>query len=197
MLQPPYPSPVLVVVETIDPTAFSPLSCGSFAYHPRLGHRVRPWTLSSHTSLVVDIKESTTQAANLVVLPSRLTLHLPFCVLVCLPRFGCLLTICVVPPPKKKTINVYPTGVLPTPLLTQPPSHPTPFYPTPCYPTHIGLCAVHPTPRQHPCYPPTMSHKPFSPLYPIITPTLHDHPRTNLRGLLLLLYRMKYAIRMG
>ncbi len=43
------------------------------------------------------------------------------------------------------------------------------------------LCAVHPTPRQHPCYPPTMSHsKPFSPLTPIITPTLHDHPRTNL-----------------
>jgi hypothetical protein len=43
------------------------------------------------------------------------------------------------------------------------------------------LCAVHPTPRPHPCYPPTMSHpKPFSPLYPIITPTLHDHPRTNL-----------------
>jgi hypothetical protein len=41
------------------------------------------------------------------------------------------------------------------------------------------LCAVHPTPRQHPCYPPTMSlSKPFSPLYPIITPTLfHDHPR--------------------
>ena len=45
---------------------------------------------------------------------------------------------------------------------------------------HI-LCAVHPTPRQHPCYPPTMSlSKPFNPLYPIITPTLHDHPRTNL-----------------
>ncbi len=43
------------------------------------------------------------------------------------------------------------------------------------------LCAVHPTPRQHPYYPPTMSlSKPFSPLYPIITPTLHDHPRTNL-----------------
>ena len=43
------------------------------------------------------------------------------------------------------------------------------------------LCAVHPTPRQHPCYPPTMSSsKPHNPLYPIITPTLHDHPRTNL-----------------
>ncbi len=43
------------------------------------------------------------------------------------------------------------------------------------------LCAVHPTPRQHPCYPPTMSlSKHFNPLYPIITPTLHDHPRTNL-----------------
>jgi hypothetical protein len=47
--------------------------------------------------------------------------------------------------------------------------------------TQPMLCAVHPTPRLHPCYPPTMSHpKPFSPLYPIITPTLHDHPRTNL-----------------
>ena len=43
------------------------------------------------------------------------------------------------------------------------------------------LCAVHPTPRQHPCYPLTMSlSKPFNPLYPIIAPTLHDHPRTNL-----------------
>ncbi len=42
-------------------------------------------------------------------------------------------------------------------------------------------CAVNPTPRQHPCYPPTMSlSKPFSPLYPIITATLHDHTRTNL-----------------
>jgi hypothetical protein len=38
-----------------------------------------------------------------------------------------------------------------------------------------------PYPRQHPCYPPKMSHsKPFSPLTPLITPTLHDHPRTNL-----------------
>jgi hypothetical protein len=95
------PTPVPVVVETINPTAFSPLSCGSFAYHPRLGHRVRPWTLSSPTSLVVDIKESTTHAANLVVLPSRLTLHQPLRVLVCLQLFGCLLAICVVslPPP--------------------------------------------------------------------------------------------------
>jgi hypothetical protein len=42
-------------------------------------------------------------------------------------------------------------------------------------------CSLHPTPRHHPCYPPTMLHsKPFSPLTPIITPTLHDHPRTNL-----------------
>ncbi len=30
----------------------------------------------------------------------------------------------------------------------------------------------------HPCYPPTMSHS--KPLTPVITPTLHDHPRTNL-----------------
>ncbi len=47
--------------------------------------------------------------------------------------------------------------------------------------TQPMLCAVHPTPSQHPCYPPTMSlSKPFSLLYSIITPTLHDHPRTNL-----------------
>jgi hypothetical protein len=67
-----------VVVETINPTAFSPLSCGSSAYHPRLGHRARSWTISSLTSLVVDIKESTTHAAFFVVVfPYRLTLHLP------------------------------------------------------------------------------------------------------------------------
>ena len=115
-----------------------------FAYHPRLGHRARPWTLSSPTTLVVDIKKSTTHAANLVVLPSRLTLHLPFRVFVCLPLFGCMPALCVglSPPLPPKTINVYPTGVLQTPLLTQPPSHTTPFYPTPCYPTHI----VRPTP---------------------------------------------------
>ena len=58
-------------------------------------------------------------------------------------------------------------------------NHPTPF--TQPLVTQPMLCAVHPTPRPHPCYLPTMSHpKPFSPLYPIITPTLHDHPRTNL-----------------
>ncbi len=52
------PTSFPVVVETINPTAFSPLSCGSCAYHPRLGHRVRPWTLRSPTSLVVDTKQS-------------------------------------------------------------------------------------------------------------------------------------------
>jgi hypothetical protein len=67
-------------------------------------------------------------------------------------------------------------------ISQQPPSHSTPCYPTPV--TQPILCAVHPTPRQHPCYPPTMSlSKPFNPLYPIITPTLHDHPRTNLEKL--------------
>jgi hypothetical protein len=55
------------------------------------------------------------------------------------------------------------------PHFTQPPA------------TQPVLCSVHPTPRHHPCYPQTMSHsKPFSRLTPIITPTLHDHPRTNL-----------------
>ena len=35
------------------------------------------------------------------------------------------------------------------------------------------LCAAHSTPRQHPCYSPTMSlSKPFNPLYPIITPII-------------------------
>ena len=58
-------------------------------------------------------------------------------------------------------------------------NHPTPFTQPPV--TQPMLCAVHPTSRQHPCYPPTMSHsKPSSPLTPIITPTLHDHSRTNL-----------------
>ena len=43
-----------------------------------------------------------------------------------------------------------------------------------CYPTPL------PHGRQH-LLPQTMSHpKPFSPLTPIITPTLHDNPRTNL-----------------
>ena len=43
-----------------------------------------------------------------------------------------------------------------------------------CYPTPLPHC------RQH-LLPQTMSHpKPFSPLTPIITPTLHDNPRTNL-----------------
>jgi hypothetical protein len=43
------------------------------------------------------------------------------------------------------------------------------------------VCSLHPMPRHHPCYPPTMPHsKPLSPLTPVITPTLHDHPRTNL-----------------
>jgi hypothetical protein len=101
---------------------------------PRLGHRARPWTLSSPTSLVVDINESTTHAANLVVFPFRLPLHLSFRVLVYHPLFGRLLALCVVPlPPHKTTTHVYPPRVLPTPLLPSPPFQ---FYPTPCYPTH-------------------------------------------------------------
>ncbi len=47
--------------------------------------------------------------------------------------------------------------------------------------TQPTLCAVHPTPRSHPSYPPTMTQpKPFSSLHPIITPTLHDTPCNNL-----------------
>jgi hypothetical protein len=77
---------------------------------------------------------------------------------------------CFSAPPPPQQQNGYPIVVLSTPFLT--PHHPV---------TQPVLCAVHPTSRQHPCYPPTMSHsKPFSPLTPIITPTLHHHPRTNL-----------------
>jgi hypothetical protein len=46
-----------------------------------------------------------------------------------------------------------------------------PLLPNPC-------CAPYTLPLQHPCYPPTMSHS--KPLNPVIIPTLHDHPRTNL-----------------
>jgi hypothetical protein len=92
-----------------------------------------------------------------------------------------------------KTINVYSIVVLSTPFYS------TPFYSTPVTQPHFTqppvtqphftqshvtqpvLCELHPSTRHHPCYPPTMSHsKPLSPLTPFITPTLHDHPRTNL-----------------
>ncbi len=124
-----------------------------------------------------------------LTLPSLCTSS-TFRVLVCLPLFGRLLAICVVSPPPP------PNNKMCTPLLfyqhlfslhhpftpphfTQPPV--TQPHLTQPLVTQVVLCAVHPTPRQHPCYPPTMSHsKPFSPLTPIITPTLHDHPRTNL-----------------
>jgi hypothetical protein len=56
-----------------------------------------------------------------------------------------------------------------------------PHFTTPPATQPVLLCSLHPTPRQHPLSPPDMSHlKPFSPLTPIITPTLHDHSRTNL-----------------
>ncbi len=98
----------------------------------------------------MDIKESTTQAANLVVL-SRLPLSSTFRVLVCLARFGCLLAIFVClffSPPNKPP---YP----PLPFLTTPqfvrarhePSHrkpcqtpnlPLPFHP-PSLTTHAPI----------------------------------------------------------
>ncbi len=104
VLQPPYPTPCPRCGRDHKPNGPSTLAVWCFAYHPRLGHRARLWTISSPTSFVVDIKESTTHAANLVVLPSRLTLHLPFRVFVCLPLFGCLLArlCCFLPPPIKK-----------------------------------------------------------------------------------------------
>jgi hypothetical protein len=74
---------------------------------------------------------------------------------------------------------VYSTFLLLKPLFTQPPSHSTPFYSTPLrLNPWYALCTL---PSHHLCYPPTMSHsKLFSSFTPIITPTLHDHPRTNL-----------------
>ncbi len=123
VLQPLYPPPVPVVVETINPTAFSPLSCGSFAYHPRLGHRARPWTLSSPMSLVVDIKESTTNAANLVVFLYRLPLPSIYRVLVCLPLVGRLHAICVC------------LFLVPPQQHTQPPL--PPFHHTPLFFLHV------------------------------------------------------------
>jgi hypothetical protein len=44
--------------------------------------------------------------------------------------------------------------------------------------TQPVLCVLHPTPRQHLSYPPIISHSKL--LTPIISPTLHDHPCTNL-----------------
>ena len=106
VLQPLYPPPVPVVVETINPTAASPFSCGD--------HRSR----DLGAVLVVDSKESTTHGVNLVVLPSRLTLHLSFRVFFYHPLFGRLLALCVVPLPPKNNHTCVPPGFLPTPLLT-------------------------------------------------------------------------------
>jgi hypothetical protein len=124
VLQPPYPPPVPVVVETINTTAFSPLSCGSFAYHPRLGHRARPWTIRSPTSLIVGIKESTTHAANLVVFPNRLPLPSTFSRARLPPTFwSSARHLCVsVPPP-------------PPQQHTQPPF--PPFHHTPLFFIHV------------------------------------------------------------
>jgi hypothetical protein len=102
-----------VVVETINPTANGLFTlvvwffCIKqivdnkhtlvvwFLFHPRLGHRAQPWTISSPTSLVFDIKESTTRTAFFwlsfpTVLPSIYLSRV-----VCLPLFGRLLAICV------------------------------------------------------------------------------------------------------
>ncbi len=99
------------------PTAFSPLSCDSSAYHPQLGHRARPWTISSPTSLVVDIKESTTHAALfLVVFPHRLTLHLPLACSLPLTFWSSARHLCV-------SVSLLPPTTHPTP---RPPFHYTP-----------------------------------------------------------------------
>ncbi len=93
------------------------------------------------------------------------------------------------PPPSPNNNNVYPTVVLSTPFFTSPPCYSTPCYPTPCYPTRVvpllpthhvnpllpnPCCALHPIPRQHPCYPPTMSHSnPITPLLPLPSTIIH------------------------
>ena len=150
-----------------------------FAYHPRLGHRARPWTISSPTSLVVDIKESTTHAAFfLVVLPSRLTLHLSFRVFVCLPLFGCLLALCVVlsPPPSPENNKCVPHRCFTdtsshSTTLSPNPSLPNPLLPNPyCAPYTQPLGS---TPVTHPqCHPPNLS-IPFIPLSPLPSTIIH------------------------
>jgi hypothetical protein len=131
----------------------------------------------------VDVKESTTHAANLVVF-FRPPLPSTFRVFVCLPLFGCLQSSCVWSYPLPPTINVYSTFVLPTPFFTPPPSYSlNPISLNPLLPN--PLCSLHPTPRHHPCYcyPPTMSHsKPNSSLTPIITPTLIPRSPTHQFG---------------
>jgi hypothetical protein len=134
---------------TLNPTAFAPLSSGSFAYHPRLGHRARPWTLSSPTSLVVN---NTRCEFSCFSLPSYTSFTSSRARLPPTFRLSARHLCCFPPPPPQTTINVYPTGVLPTPLLTQPPSHSTPFYPTPCYPSPCYSTPCYPTPT--PCCPP-------------------------------------------
>ncbi len=93
--------------------------------------------------------QHTTHSANRVVFTSAPLSLSTFREIVCLPRFGCLLSYCVWSYPR------------PTP-----PFSPSKYYPTPL-----------PHRRQH-ILPQAMSHS--KPVTPVITPTLHDHPRTNL-----------------
>ncbi len=99
---------------------------------------------------------------------------------VCLPFFGCLLAICVVSlPPPPNTTTCVPHWCFTNTCFHSTTLNPISFTTPPV--TQLVLCSLHPTPRQHPLSPPDMSHlKPFSPLTPIITPTPHDYPRTNL-----------------
>ncbi len=173
VLQALYPPPVPVVVETINPTAASPCSCGD--------HRSRDLS----AVLVVDSKESTTHGVNLVVLPSHLTLHLSFRVFFYHPLFGRLLALCVVPPPlppKTKTKN---HTCVPPRICTNTSSHlttlpivPNPLLPYPC-------CAPYTLPLGHTpvTYPPCHTPSPFHPFTPLLLlPSTIIHASTWCRG---------------
>jgi hypothetical protein len=125
------PTPVPIVVETINPTAFS------------LGHRARPLTPSSPTSLVVTLRSHNTRCEFLIVFPYP-TIYLSR--VVCLPLFGRrLLAICVcrfISPSPHQTIQ------------TQPPSHcfttiPHCFHLKPCHPPNFSLLFLPPSPTIH------------------------------------------------
>jgi hypothetical protein len=73
------PPPVPVVVETINPTALSPLRCGLCIPPTTRAPCQRPWKIRSPTRLVVYNKESTTHAAFFsLFFPPVLPYHLSF-----------------------------------------------------------------------------------------------------------------------
>jgi hypothetical protein len=161
---------------------FSPLSCGFCIPTTTWAPCTTVDTKQSHDSrafVTLRNHKHTLRFFGCLSLPSYPTIYLSG--VVCLPLFFWLssrhLSV-VLPPPNNKCVlqpllfyqHLFSLHhPLTQPHFTQPPV------------TQPVLCSLHSTPRHHLGYPPTMSHsKPFSPLTPIITPTLHDHPRTNL-----------------